>query len=189
MSNVKNIAQQRFNTVSNWLSMSRIVLTPFVVYFMFRDAWRVVIAIIVLMAVTDMLDGFWARTFGQVTDIGKVLDPLADKVSIVTIIISLAFIRHLHPIFIGLIALILFKEILTFFLGIFVINRKGFIPMSSMFGKFAVFALCMTFFLIIAGYADKYPKVGFVFAGISYAAILTAGINYLIRYVFKPRTR
>ncbi|MEK6796469.1 MAG: CDP-alcohol phosphatidyltransferase family protein [Spirochaetota bacterium] len=186
MSNVKNIATtNRVNTVSNWMSFARILLTPFAIYCMYTGRWQFVIGICVLMAVTDFLDGFLARALDQVSSLGKVLDPIADKISISTLMIAFAFIRKLDPVFLGLIGLIFVRDIITIYLAARIINREGFIPPPSIFGKLAVFALAITFFLIISGVTERYSFIGFLFAGISYALIIVTAVHYLITYVCK----
>lgn len=188
MSNVKNIATtNRVNTLSNWMSFARILLVPFAIYCMRTDRWQMVIGICLLMAVTDFLDGFLARLLDQVSSLGKVLDPIADKISISTMIIAFAFIRSLEPIYLGLIALVIVRDVITIILAIRVINREGYIPPPSMFGKFAVFSLAVTFFLIISGMTSRFPFAGYIAAGISYTLIAVAACHYLILHVFKRK--
>ncbi|CAL9415310.1 CDP-diacylglycerol--glycerol-3-phosphate 3-phosphatidyltransferase [Nocardiopsis dassonvillei] len=68
--------------IANILTMSRLVMVPVFVWFMFLDGtwWRLAaFAVFVLAAVTDRIDGELARRRGLVTDFGKIVDPIADK--------------------------------------------------------------------------------------------------------------
>ena len=70
----------RIITVPNVLSLIRIYLTLPIVVFFWLGNYKVVFIVLVLAYVTDAVDGFVARQFNQVSDWGKILDPLGDKV-------------------------------------------------------------------------------------------------------------
>ena len=72
---------------ANKLTMSRIVLIPVflaVLYIGFPGSHYVAMALFIVAGLTDILDGHIARTRGQVTDFGKLMDPLADKILVVS---------------------------------------------------------------------------------------------------------
>ena len=66
----------------NHLSVARIFLTPFVIWLLWQDKYLLGGVLFLFTAFTDALDGAMARTRNQVTDLGKMLDPLADKILI-----------------------------------------------------------------------------------------------------------
>lgn len=66
----------------NWITLLRMALVPVLVLFMSRKWHWAAFGLFLFLAWTDWLDGYLARKFGQETPIGKVLDPLADKVLI-----------------------------------------------------------------------------------------------------------
>jgi len=73
-------------TLPNVVTIIRIAMTPVIALLPFIDGyWPKLIAFVVfiLVAVTDVWDGYLARTRNQVTDLGKVLDPLADKLLLI----------------------------------------------------------------------------------------------------------
>jgi CDP-diacylglycerol---glycerol-3-phosphate 3-phosphatidyltransferase len=87
----KQVGQESIN-VPNLLTLTRILLIPvFVVLFATPDPSRSIAAAVVFVvaAVTDMLDGYLARRSGQVTKLGKLLDPIADKLLVLSALILL----------------------------------------------------------------------------------------------------
>lgn len=77
------------------LSLARLPLAavfPFVV-----DRPVAATLVLVLAGVSDVLDGWWARRAGLVTPTGAVLDPIADKIFVITVVVSLVVSRHLDP--------------------------------------------------------------------------------------------
>lgn len=87
----KQVGQESIN-VPNLLTLTRILLIPvFVMLFATPDPHRSIIAAIVftVAAVTDLLDGYLARRSGQVTKLGKLLDPIADKLLVLSALILL----------------------------------------------------------------------------------------------------
>jgi CDP-diacylglycerol--glycerol-3-phosphate 3-phosphatidyltransferase len=78
-------------TLANWLTSARLLLSPvFVLAFMQDGLWARVaaLAIVVVSELTDAFDGHVARRRGEVTDFGKLLDPLADSVSRISVFIA-----------------------------------------------------------------------------------------------------
>ena len=86
-------------TVATWITLSRLLAVPFLLYGLYQyptDAsapsstmrW-VCMAIFLLAAGTDWLDGYVARRWNQITDLGKVLDPLVDKLLVLTPLLCL----------------------------------------------------------------------------------------------------
>ncbi len=87
----KQVGQESIN-VPNLITLTRILLIPvFVVLFATPDPDRSITAAIVFVvaAVTDLLDGYLARRSGQVTKLGKLLDPIADKLLVLSALILL----------------------------------------------------------------------------------------------------
>jgi CDP-diacylglycerol--glycerol-3-phosphate 3-phosphatidyltransferase len=78
-------------TIANWLTSSRLLLSPiFVLVFLQEGLWARITAlgIVVLSELSDAFDGHLARSRGEVTDFGKLLDPLADSVSRMSVFIA-----------------------------------------------------------------------------------------------------
>jgi len=86
----------RILTVPNMLTVFRMVLIPVFVTLLFYQRFILALAVFVLAGLTDGLDGLFARRFGQQSQLGTVLDPIADKLMLVTAFIVLSM-RSVFP--------------------------------------------------------------------------------------------
>ncbi|PWB79447.1 MAG: CDP-alcohol phosphatidyltransferase [Methylocystaceae bacterium] len=76
----------------NFITIGRLVLTPAAVDMLISENWRAAFAIFVLAGASDALDGWLAKTFDLRSDLGALLDPIADKALIVSIYATLAVV-------------------------------------------------------------------------------------------------
>lgn len=76
-------------TFSTWLTLLRIALAPCVMTALYFQAWLVAAVIFIIAASTDFFDGYYARLYHQETQLGKILDPIADKILLIATMISL----------------------------------------------------------------------------------------------------
>jgi cardiolipin synthase len=90
-------------TVPNLICLLRIALTVPIVMWLAEGRYGDTLVLFAIAAVSDVLDGFLAKTFGWTSELGKVLDPLADKLLLVSVFISLAAIG-LVPVWLAAIA-------------------------------------------------------------------------------------
>jgi cardiolipin synthase (CMP-forming) len=139
--------QEKRFTVSNLLSLSRILLIIPAGYCLITEfpnhRWWA--AVIVLLAVsTDFLDGFFARKLHQVTELGKFIDPLADKIAVGFYALLLLWTGDVP---LWLVAFVLVRDLLIFLGGVYIKSQKGIIPQSNWPGKIAVNFIAMVFFL------------------------------------------
>ena len=77
-------------TIANQLTVLRLLLAPVVVICILYGRFELALGALVLAGITDMMDGALARRFGENSDLGALLDPLADKVLIVSAVVTLA---------------------------------------------------------------------------------------------------
>jgi cardiolipin synthase len=82
---------KRWLTISNGLTMLRLLLTPFIVMYLYWQQWTIAFSLFVFAAATDLLDGHVARLRNEQTNLGTLLDPIADKFLLVASFGSLAF--------------------------------------------------------------------------------------------------
>ena len=87
----KNISElfEGWNTIPNWLSFIRIALIPVFAVLFVKGYVLPAVTIMICAALTDLFDGKIARKFNQVSNLGKILDPIADKLSQMAIVIVL----------------------------------------------------------------------------------------------------
>lgn len=132
----------RFWTVANLLSMIRLILVVPITYLILTDgplAW--LFGLILFALVTDWFDGRVARWSSTVSEWGKVLDPLADKVAGAAVVLALV-VRGVLPVwFLGV---IVGRDLLIVLGGVVLARKTGQVVMSAWMGKVAVTALALT---------------------------------------------
>ncbi len=138
---------QRYCTISNFFSASRIVLIFPIGYCLIAEfphhrLWTA--GLIAAGIGTDFLDGFLARRLHQVTDIGKIIDPLADKIAVGAYAILMAWTGDVPLWFV---VLVLLRDLLIFFGGIFILRAKKIVPQSNWPGKIAIGLTALVFFI------------------------------------------
>jgi cardiolipin synthase len=100
---------------------------------------RVFIAFLIAFVwLTDISDGFIARKFNMISETGKIIDPLADKI-VVAVIALLAYYKELLPLWFFI--LIIARDLVILIFGLFLKKKKGKVLMSNFPGKAAVFSI------------------------------------------------
>ena len=122
--------------VPNILSLARIILTPlFIILLLFADfkmAKVFALLVFAIAAITDAYDGYLARKYNQITPEGKFLDPLADKILVLSAFISFAFINIIDFWMVGI---IIFRDL--FVTGLrFIMSSRGFEFVTSKLSKY-----------------------------------------------------
>ena len=156
---------KNWNTVPNWLSFARIIMVPIFAYLFLNDGiknnviWAVFV--LALSGLSDFLDGKIARRFNQISDVGKVLDPAADKLTQITIAVLLyikfsSSSESLIKTFSWIFLVFIIKEfVMVLFGGIMI--AIGLRPSAAeIYGKAATFVF---YFVMIALFAFA-PDVG-----------------------------
>jgi len=96
---------------------------------------------ILLAVITDALDGYFARLLRQESEIGKIIDPLADKIGVGTVVVLLLFFGDISFWFA---VIVILRDVLIFIGGLILKVRKGIILPSNLPGKFAVAFVAFT---------------------------------------------
>lgn len=137
-------------TIPNLLSFVRLALVPVFLIFLLSEQDVAALLVLVFSSATDFLDGWLARRLNQVTRLGQLLDPAADRLYIVATVLGLA-IREVVPWW--LVAVIIGRDVLLVVLGIVLANH-GFGPLPvHHLGKVATFCLFYALPLIVLGQA------------------------------------
>jgi len=119
----------------NILSLIRIILTPLFIILLFDDfkmAKVFALLVFAIAAITDAYDGHLARKYNQITPEGKFLDPLADKILVLSAFISFAYINIIDFWMVGI---IIFRDL--FVTGLrFILSSRGFEFVTSKLSKY-----------------------------------------------------
>ena len=142
---------ETWNTIPNWLCFLRIALIPIFSVFFIKEHYIIAFVLMIIAAVTDLLDGKIARKYNMVSNLGKILDPIADKLSQVAIVIILIFkFWSFEGILKYLLFLFIAKELIMVIAGA-VLLAKGMRPVAAeMWGKVATTVFYIFMIAIIA---------------------------------------
>ena len=176
--NIPDKTMDMIITVPNILSFFRILLIiPFVVMFV-TDHINIAFVCVVVSGISDALDGIIARGLNQISKLGKMLDPIADKLTLLAIVLCLGM--HITEIF-GLAVILICKEVCMLVGGVCLVRRKITPPQAKWYGKTATVIFYLTIVSVvlyreIMGYPME--KLTFVLFLITAGAMLFALLNY-----------
>ena len=166
--------------VSNSLSFIRLLLV-IPAWFAFNDftqfARYSVAAIGVIATITDILDGYLARKLNQITEFGKVIDPLADKVLIVFVVLNLFLLGEIPDHYFYM---IVSRDALILMGGLIVAKKIGKVLPSDYIGKATVLAIAF-FLLMILLNVDSQSLPYLILYYLSIVLIFASFANYLIK--------
>ncbi len=170
-------SENKIFTIPNLLSFLRICLIPVIIWlYLVKDNSIWAGFALIFSGVTDVLDGYIARRFQMISDFGKVLDPVADKLTQAAILICLS-IRF--PLMIIPFVLLLARDIYMGISGLLVIRRTGLVMGAEWHGKAATSLLFVTMIIHIF-----FPKITSTISVILIAACtLMIGITFVLYVV------
>lgn len=174
---------------ANFLTILRILLAPiFIISFLYFGITGIFVALIIaiLFEITDALDGYIARNFNQASDMGKLLDPMADCMSRFTCFVTFVA-AGLAPLWIVII--FFYRDIMVAYLRSFLAS-KGVVMGARASGKIKAFAqgaAILGVILVTIGHHYGFEKYDYVFVSqlmVSVAALVTlwSGLDYLIGF-------
>lgn len=117
--------------IPNILTVLRFFLIPFILHFLVNDEFILAIVFLTLSGITDILDGTIARKFNFITNFGKLVDPLADKITQLSILWMLV-LKNIIPLWI--LVIVLLKEA-TMVAGASFLYGKELVVSSKWYGK------------------------------------------------------
>ncbi len=123
-------------TTANYITLSRVFFIPVIILLMPINPY-VVFVLYILACLTDMLDGWVARHFDQVSDLGKIFDQIIDKVMIISMLAALIFRQDIYGfgwLYLITLLIVVFREFVVSGLRMFV-SSKGIIVPANFFGK------------------------------------------------------
>lgn len=119
-------------TIPNLFSFARILLIPVIILLYRAEKFSMAVIMILVSSATDVIDGFIARKFNMVSDLGKVLDPIADKLTQGMVMICLS---SRYPFMLWLIILFTVKELIMLFMGYLTMKYAHSVNSAEWYGK------------------------------------------------------
>ncbi len=171
-------------TIPNVLSLVRIALLPvFAVLYLNSVATPVLLlwagVVVVFSGITDLLDGWIARRFNQISDAGKLLDPLADKLTQMTVLICLAT-RYQELLW--LTGVCLAKEAAQVVGGVLLLRRGDEVRGSQWFGKVCTFVFYASMAAIVL-FDNMHPYIRIGLVMLVSVLMLVTFFGYLMTYL------
>ena len=146
MKNIINIA--------NLLSFSRVILSVPLWYSLLEinkdssaSSINYFLILCLIIAITDLLDGYAARYFNSVTDLGKFLDPIADKICALVLILFLSIRFGWY--YLSLLILVLIRDLIISVVSVYFARTKGKYLQANIFGKWFLFFIAMSMILSV----------------------------------------
>ncbi|MEO5534817.1 MAG: CDP-alcohol phosphatidyltransferase family protein [Pseudolysinimonas sp.] len=163
----------RIVTIPNILSFFRLLLIPVFLALLIVNEFGWALLVLAVSAVTDFVDGYVARHFNQVTRLGQLLDPAADRLFIFSTLLGLAW-QQLLPWW--LVAIIIARDVLLLVLGIVLANfGHGPLPVHHL-GKMGTFALLFAMPVLVLGAA--FPNLDWLASPVGWAAAIWGTFLY-----------
>lgn len=170
----------QFLTIPNLLSYLRLALIPPIVWlYCVQRSYTAAAWVMAVSAATDIIDGWIARHFKLVTDWGKIIDPIADKLTQIAICFCLAW--RFVPVRFMLVLLVL-KEIYMGIIGLVFIHKTDSVEGAVWYGKLNTVLFFFTALFLILFPAMPLPAV-IALVSIESASIILSMILYTARYL------
>tara|TARA_B100001115_G_C15736058_1_gene358841 strand:+ start:302 stop:853 length:552 start_codon:yes stop_codon:yes gene_type:complete len=164
-------------TIANMVSISRILLCfPLVIFLENNDTLNSFIIIIIII-ITDLIDGFIARMADEITDFGKLIDPLADKICFLVVSIYLIFNYGFYMLL--FFSLIMIRDIIIIIIGSYLMLNKNIALESNKSGKWFIFVSSLMMISIIYGFPTI---IVYSFYFISIFLMIVSTVQYIKKY-------
>ena len=179
----------KLKNIPNILSIIRILLVVvFVVVLFGFDELGWALVVFLVAGATDIVDGYLARKYNWITNLGKILDPFADKLMQCTVLISL-WIKDILPWW--FVVIYIAKEIATLTLGAIVIKRRSVTVVSKWYGKFAVclFYATIAASIIFNDFLSQHPIVNILIFIPAIICAIAALLGYVKHYAYLKKEK
>lgn len=139
--------QNKILTIPNLLSLFRLLLIPLIIWmYTFKKEYFAAGTLLILSGLTDLADGFIARHFNAVSNVGKILDPIADKLTQAAMLFCLV---TRFPLMAAPLGVLVLKEIFIGTTGLLMIRKTGEVIGADFHGKVATTLLYIMMILHI----------------------------------------
>lgn len=171
--------------IPNILTIIRFIIVPFIFFSVISNHYLISIIIFTISALTDILDGYIARKYNYITDIGKLIDPLADKLTQIFLLLALTILKIIPW---WILAILFIKECVMVICASFLYKKKDVVVYSKWYGKMAtvLFYLAIISSLIINQFnINTSFRVDLYLYYLAILATIFSLIMYGIQFVFK----
>ena len=167
--------------IPNTLTMARVALVPVLAVALAKENYEAALGIFLLGMATDILDGHIARTRGPITDFGKLMDPIADKLFVGTAFVCLALLDRME---LGVVLVILSREVAVSGLR-FVAKRRGTVISADGLGKAKTGLQSLTIAVLIFVAEPGMEAIQLLTMVTAFVTILS-GMSYFMAYAMAP---
>jgi len=176
------ITFNKINTISNYISFSRILLGIPIFYFISNindiiGARYILVGLYFLAYLTDLFDGYFARKYNEISELGKIIDPLADKILVIMIVIYFYHFDLIPEYYFWIVVL---RDLIIFTGGIFISKQIGMVLPSNYLGKGTVLSIGLFIIVVTLGIPSD-DIIYTTFLSISLALSFSSVISYGIR--------
>ena len=179
----KNLPEEEMRiTLPTLFTLVRIVLAPFIVLAMVKQHWGVAFLLFLIASVTDVIDGNLARWFNQKTFLGACIDPIADKILLISCFTTLAFCQSpLFSIPNWFVFLVVVKDSILVFGGLVIFFTRGYLHVNpTILGKLTTFVQTCFIIWLFACYFFQWLPIKTYYAMLTLLAILV--VASLVQY-------
>ena len=169
-------------TIPNMLSLFRLLLIPvYIIIYLNADAdidYYIAGGILAVSCLTDMIDGQIARHFNMISTIGKILDPLADKVTQFSLIVCLVI---KYPVLIPLMVLFFIKEVFQLVAGLLTLRKGQMLTGALITGKISTAVLFISLIVLVM-FPTMDPVAVNVIMVVDTVLLLVSFVHYAVTY-------
>jgi cardiolipin synthase (CMP-forming) len=168
--------------LANILTISRLVLLPVIVALFFSTAsWAAwaCLALYIIGAATDFVDGWVARKFNQITAFGTFMDPISDKIFVATILFMLVAVDRITGLWVLAVVVILARELLVSGIREYLGPKNVKLPVTRLAKWKTTFQMLAAGLLIMAPYSAAAETAGLIFLVVAAGLTVITGWQYL----------
>ena len=176
-------------TTANIITIMRIILVPFFLVILLTEMQNkeiIAFTIFVIASVTDAIDGFVARRLNEVSDLGKFLDPLADKLLVTAALIALVYLQEVET---WVAAIIILRELfISAFRFYYLVKNASFSASfpAKIKTAFQIVALAILIIYRKVPYANYVRMLGVALLYVAVFLTVYTGVEYIIRLSRQP---
>lgn len=175
-----NLSRNKIFTVPNILSFCRLAMIPLIVYcYIWLENSLLTAGLLLFSGITDVADGIIARTFNMVSELGKALDPIADKLTQAVVLVC--FISK-FPYVLAAVVVFAVKEILNGLGNLRLMRSTGKVHGALWHGKISTALLYIVMFIHIIWYTIP-PTLSYILISLCIAVMLLSSLLYTIRNI------